>query len=154
MKFSVASFHNVGSFTFTADDGCWFPLFVEGVVDVNRVTRLEGLCVVVCVTIVVGGLLLLAVKVGLAMEVCLRVMRRQREICRRHKGSGLSAKQKFVRRRRFAVEGGDAINPKCGRFGLLFISSFPPQVFHSSNGSFSDTVCLVVIRRAEHKVDV
>ena len=56
MKFSVASFHNVGSFTFTADDGCWFPLFVEGVVDVNRVTRLKGLRVIVCVTLVsVGG---------------------------------------------------------------------------------------------------
>ena len=84
MKFSIASFHNIGSFTLAADDGCWFPLFVEGVVDVNRVTRLEGLCVVVCVTIVVDGLLLLAFEVGLAMEVCLRVMRRQRKICRRH----------------------------------------------------------------------
>ena len=63
MGFSIASFHNVGSFTLTADDGYWFPMFAAKVLDVNRDTRMKGLCFLVCVTIVVRRLFLLVAEV-------------------------------------------------------------------------------------------
>ena len=76
MKFSVASFQNVllGLLTSTADDGSWFPMFVEGVLDVIGVITHTTAQNPSSLTIVVNRLVLFAVKVGLAIKVCLKMI--------------------------------------------------------------------------------
>ena len=82
VEFSRATLHDVGTFAFSVDDGCGLPLLVEGVVRVDRVTRLKRLGIVMGRSVVLGCLLLLTFQIRLPMKVGFRMMRGQGRTCR------------------------------------------------------------------------